>query len=214
MPNKKMPMKGSGMEDLLDKYISSFSPLSIYLFLMIGAVAENLCPPIPGDMIACFGAFLAGKNKLSFSLSYMATTFGSWTGFMFMFWVGTRLRSLKKNKLPFFKQEHISKAEIWLKKYGYLIILVNRYIPAVRSVVSITAGILNLSPWKVMLASLVSCATWNMGIMYLGLKAGSNWKEIKEKVSYMLLRYNTTILLIILACLILILFKKRFLRKN
>ncbi len=203
--------------ELLDnivEYISSFSPLSIYLFLMTSAIAENLCPPIPGDMIVCFGAFLAGRNKLSFFLSYIATTFGSWTGFMFMFWIGKKLRSLKKNKLFFFRQEDILKAEIWIKKYGYLIILVNRYIPAIRSVISITAGVLNLSPWKVMLTSLISCATWNMGIMYLGLKAGSNWEEIKEKISYMLFRYNNTILLIALIYLILILFKKIFFKKN
>ena len=65
----------------------------IYLFLGIGAFTENICPPIPGDTIIAFGAFLAGRNKLNFLIAYLSTTIGSLAGFMCVFYIGIYLGS-------------------------------------------------------------------------------------------------------------------------
>ena len=199
--------------DQITNWISTFPPVLIYLFLFTTAFTENICPPIPGDTIVVFGAFLAGQKKIDFMNAYLCTSFGSWAGFMFVYWIGIKLESIKK-KIPFFKEEDISKAEDWIKKYGYLVILVNRYLPGVRAVISITAGIMRLSFWKVSITSFAGCASWNMAIMYLGLKAGSNWEEIKQKFSFLLTRYNVAVALLLLAIVVLILLRKTFATKR
>ncbi len=201
--------------DLIDQIIGWVSnlPLAlIYAFLFVSAFTENVCPPIPGDTIIVFGAFLAGQKKIDFTSAYLCTTFGSWIGFMFVYWIGIKLESIKK-RIPFFKEEDISKVEDWIKRYGYWIILVNRYLPGARAVVSVTAGIMRLSFWKVSTASFIGCASWNMAIMYLGLKAGSNWEEIKQKVSFLLTRYNIAVGFFLAGIVVLILLKKSFFKK-
>ncbi len=201
--------------DALITYICAFPAFYIYFFLFISAFTENICPPIPGDTIIAFGAFLAGRNKLSFSIAYISTTLGSLAGFMLVFWFGLYVGKnfFMERNLFFFKKEHIVKTEHWLKKYGYIIILFNRYIPGVRAVVSITSGILKLSPSKVTASAFVGCATWNILIMYIGLHIGSNWQEIKSNLSYLLTRYNliaiTILALFISSFLLLKYLKKR-----
>jgi len=194
--------------DKIIQFVSSFPPFLIYSFLFIASFMENICPPIPGDTIIAFGAFLAGQKRVSFLNSYLSTIFGSWFGFMVVFGIGWKLEAIKR-KLPFFKPEDILKAESWLKRYGYLIILLNRYIPAVRAVISLTAGILRFSPIKVMLTSLIGCASWNLAVMYLGLKIGSNWEEIKIRLSHLLFQYNLAASVVIISIILVLIFLKK-----
>ena len=188
---------------------------ALYLFLCISAFTENICPPIPGDTIIAFGAFLVGQGRLNFFMAYLCTTVGSLAGFMFVFWVGLYLgeRLFVYRENPFFKKQDIKKAEEWLRKYGYIIILVNRYIPGVRAVVSITSGILRLSPMKVMIMALMGCATWNMIIMYIGLNIGSNWEQIRLKLGHLLSQYNIAAL-VVLTCVVLIFFVSRWIKRK
>ena len=134
---------------------------------------------------------------------------------MFVFWVGLYLgeRLFVYRENPFFKKQDIKKAEEWLRKYGYIIILVNRYIPGVRAVVSITSGILRLSPMKVMIMALMGCATWNMIIMYIGLNIGSNWEQIRLKLGHLLSQYNIAAL-VVLTCVVLIFFVSRWIKRK
>ncbi len=201
--------------DAIIRGISSLPTVIIYLFLCIGAFTENICPPVPGDTIIAFGAFLAGQNRLNFFIAYLCTTAGSLAGFMFVFWLGLHLgkRFFVDREYAFFKREDIVKAEKWLNRYGYLIILINRYIPGIRAVISITSGILRLSPMKVMIMALLGCATWNLLIMYVGLNIGSNWEEIKQRFGHFLAQYNMTVLAL-LSCLIIIFFIAKWIKKR
>lgn len=200
--------------DIITEAVSSLPPVIIYFFLGISAFTENICPPIPGDIIIAFGAFLAGQERLNFLMAYLCATSGSLAGFMFVFWLGLHLgKRFFLERRSFFRRENILKAEEWLRKHGYLIILVNRYIPGIRSVISITSGILRLSSLKVIIMALVGCATWNLIIMYIGLNIGSNWEEIKSNLSHLLGQYNIAVL-IILFCLVIILYSARWIRKR
>ena len=115
------------MEVIINK-LNSLPETIIYVFLGLCAFAENICPPIPGDIIVAFGAFLVGANKLSFAIVYFSTTFGSLAGFMSVFLFGTYLgkKFFMVRKFPFFKKEDIIKAEERLKSYGYILIFFNR----------------------------------------------------------------------------------------
>ena len=148
-------------------------------------------------------------NKLNFIIVYLSTTFGSLAGFMFVFWIGRYLgRKLFEKDYLFFKRENIIKAKEWLKSYGYILILFNRYIPGIRAVISIASGILRLSTLKVMIMAFIGCATWNFIIMYIGLTIGSNWNEIKERLSYLLSRYNIIVTSVLLGLILLFVITK------
>ena len=186
----------------LDRFLDSLNSLPdflIYFFLGLSAFVENVFPPIPGDTITAFGAFLVGTKRLHFFGVYFATTLGSLAGFMFLFWVGSLLgrRFFIARDYWFFKAEDIIRSEKWFRKYGYFLVLLNRFFPGIRSVISITGGISKLKASKVAWLALISACVWNLIWIAFGYMLGNNWETAREKMSYFLVRYNFAILILL-----------------
>ncbi len=171
----------------------------IYLLLGMSAFVENVFPPIPGDTITAFGAFLVGTKKLNFLGVYLSTTLGSLSGFMFLFWIGSLLgrRFFIRRDYRFFKAKDIRRAEEWFRRYGYYLILLNRFLPGIRSVISISGGISKLRVLKVTFLALISSCAWNLIWIFLGYEMGTNWDVVREKIEQIMVRYNYIILALV-----------------
>jgi len=183
------------MESFFNSIIEHLTPESdvyLYLFLFISAVIENLFPPIPGDTITAFGAFLVGTGRLSYVIVYLVTTVGSVVGFLLLFFIGKYLgREFFLNRdYKYFPAEKIGSAEKWFLQYGYLVVLANRFLPGIRSVISIVSGILMLNTLKVFLYALISASIWNLIWIHTGYLLGENWDIVKEKIGALLRGYN------------------------
>lgn len=187
--------------------LDSKSNALLYLLLCISAILENLIPPVPGDVVTAFGAFMVGTGKLHFFWVYLSTTLGSVIGFTLLFLVGKFFGKelLIKKNFTFFKKEAILKAEQWVQMYGIWLVLANRFLPGIRSVISLTAGFSNLSTYKVLLFSFISSSIWNLILIYLGYSLGNNWLTVQGKVSHLLSQYSKVIVLLLL-CLVIIYF--------
>lgn len=115
---------------------------------------------------------------------------------MTMYYLGVffrdRILNKRNGKTQFYIK--IEKVKQWFSKYGYKIILFNRFLSGLRSVVALTAGISNLNFKKVFLFALISIVLWNGLLVYLGYMLGEKWgiliKYIKE--------YNFIVLVIII----------------
>jgi len=185
------------MESFLSEIIEFLLPLGnyfLYFFLFISSVFENLIPPAPGDTITAFGAFLAGTGRLNFFMVYSVTTAGSVAGFMVLFFLGRFLeREFFVNKdYTFFPAEKIASAEKWFIKYGYFIVILNRFMPGLRSVISIASGICGLKTVPVFFLSLISAMVWNLIWIYAGFSIGDNWETVSSGISRLLSNYNYT----------------------
>src|SRR3990172_563766 len=183
------------MEQLLNDIIANLllkHDSIIFFFLFLSSVVENLFPPIPGDTVTIFGAFLVGTGRLDFIPVYLSTTIGSAVGFMLLIFVGRLLMRefFIKKDYKFFSAKMIVKAESWFQRYGYLVVLANRFLPGVRSVISLTAGIARLDLSKVFLLSLVSSAVWNLLWILVGFFLGNNWEMVREGAAHILKQYN------------------------
>ena len=176
--------------------VNSLPDSFIYLALGLSAFLENVFPPVPGDTITAFGAFLVGTKRLHFFGVFISTTVGSLAGFMFLFSIGSRIgrRFFIEKDFWFFKTRDIIRAEEWLRKYGYLLVLLNRFLPGLRSVISIAVGISNIRPSRVALFALISCSAWNFIWIYTGYTLGSNWKTVTEKMTRFMVQYNLLML--------------------
>jgi membrane protein DedA with SNARE-associated domain len=185
----------TAMEQLINDIISYLLPkndLFLYLFLFFSSVIENLFPPIPGDTITVFGAFMVGTGRLSYILVYIITTCGSVTGFMLLVMIGRILEReffIKKN-YRFFSAASIVAAERWFERYGYFVVLSNRFLPGIRSVISLVSGITRLNLPKVALLSLASAAVWNLIWIEIGFILGNNWKTVRERAGSLIEQYN------------------------
>lgn len=201
------------MEQMINDIITYLLPkndLFLYIFLFCSAAIENLMPPIPGDTITVLGAFLVGTGRLSFLLVYAATTAGSVTGFMVLVLLGRFLERefFIKKDYRFFTAKSIIAAENWFARYGLYVVLANRFLPGVRSVISLVSGITRLNQVKVLLLALASAAVWNLIWIKIGFMLGNNWQIVREKAGSLIEGYNIIVgAVIALAAICFIIYK-------
>ncbi len=201
--------------DVFLEFLRTLPDTLIYLLLGVSAFLENILPPIPGDTITAFGAFLVGTGRLGFVGVYVSTTVGSVAGFMALFWVGDRLgnKFFLEKDIRFFRAEKISRAAAWFQRYGYLLILSNRFFPGIRSAISIAGGASGLKYPLAGVLALVSSSVWNLIWIFLGYSLGNNWDTVKENLVRIMTRYHLVVL-IAAGSVILLLLLRKLLRKN
>ncbi len=114
--------------------------------------------------------------QLNFILALIFATIGSITGFMLMFYIGSTVdrKVIESGRYKFIPVDAIDKVETWFRKYGYFVIVANRFMPGTRAVISFFAGISNLDPKRTMSLCLVSALAWNIIMLYLGFVFGDN----------------------------------------
>jgi len=197
--------------DIFLNYLQSLPDVLLYLLLGVSAYVENIFPPIPGDTITAFGAFLVGIGRLNFFGVYISTTLGSLLGFLSLFWVGTYLgrRFFIEKDYRFLKAKDIIKAEEWFRRYGYFLIALNRFLPGIRSAISVAGGISNLEGIKVSILAFISCSVWNLIWILSGYVLGSHWETVRARMSGIMMRYNITILVLFLLVVLVIIIRKR-----
>ena len=198
------------------EYLHQLPDYLIYLSLGFSAFLENIFPPLPGDTIVLFGSFLVGIGRLSFLGAYLSTTTGSLLGFISIYFLGRYLgrRFFIERDYRFLKADDIIKAENWFRKYGYTIIVINRFIPGIRSVIALAGGVSGLDPLKVTILALISGGLWNFIWTILGYSLGSNWDAFQADVTKIIWKYNITLLLILVVVSLLLLVRWYFKKKK
>lgn len=197
-------------EDILNQ-ISTFPPVWVYIIMMLFAFIENVFPPSPSDIVIVIGGTLVGAGDLSFILALIFSTLGSITGFMLMFYIGSTVdkKLIHSGRFKYIPINSINIVEAWFRKYGYFVIIANRFLPGTRAVISFFAGISNLEPKKTFSLCFISALVWNIIMLYLGFMFGNNVEVID---SYLTTYSNIVIVATIAIVLLLIIrfmFRKR-----
>ncbi len=199
------------IEQILE-FISSQSPLWIYIILFFFSFIENVFPPTPSDLVIIVGGSLIVTHSLHFVPTLMLTTLGSVLGFMTLFVLGSQLdkKVVRSGKIKFISVSSLDKAEKWFARYGYMIILGNRFLPGLRSIISFFAGLSELEITRTALYASISSLVWNAVIIFLGIEFGRN----VSKVDKLLSTYSNIVLIVIAAVIIFYILRFIFRKKK
>jgi membrane protein DedA with SNARE-associated domain len=171
-------------EDILNN-MSGFTPFWIYVTLFLFAFVENVFPPSPSDLVVVIGGSLVSTGAINFTPAVLLTTFGSVVGFMILFYFGSTVdkKVVHSGKYKYIPVDAIEKVEKWFKRYGYYVIIANRFLPGTRSVISFFAGMSMMDAKKTILLATISAFVWNAIIMYLGYIFGNNVSVVDKYLS-------------------------------
>ena len=119
-----------------------------YLGIALLILIENLFPPIPSEVILTFGGFLTTYTNMNLIGVILFSTLGSVLGAVVLYQIGSlvpvsKLEAIvsgKIGKLLHFKKEDVSHAVEWFDSKGNYTVFFCRFIPIVRSLISIPAG--------------------------------------------------------------------------
>jgi membrane protein DedA with SNARE-associated domain len=178
------------LEDLV-QYLQTLSPLLIYLAVFSIAFVENIFPPFPSDVVIVFAGSLISLGQVGFVEILLLSTVGSTVGFIVMYkigdWFGDNI--LEQGKIKFIPVDSVRKVEAWFVKYGYWIIVANRFLAGTRAVVSFFAGMSELDLLKTTALSFFSALLWNAILVSAGLYLGKHW----ERIGYYLGTYSQVV---------------------
>jgi len=174
--------------------LSSYDPLLIYSLIIIIPFIENLFPPSPSDIIVVLAGSLIVNGTINFFAALVLSTIGSEIGFMALYYIGlqTDRKLIHTGKLKFISPEAIIKAEEWFIKYGFMLILFNRFLSGIRAVISFFAGLSELNVKRTIIFSSLGSIVWNAIMLGLGILFGYNLSTI----DYFLSTYTKGILII------------------
>jgi membrane protein DedA with SNARE-associated domain len=186
-------------EDTLTQ-LSTFSPLWIYITLFLFAFVENVFPPSPSDIVLLIGGSIIATGSINFIIALIISTIGSVVGFLLMFYIGSTVdrKVIESGKYKHIPIDGIHKVEKWFRKYGYFVVVANRFLPGTRAVISFFAGISNLDIKKTTILCGVSALTWNAIVLYLGYVFGDNVELVDSYITtYSNIVIAVTILIVI-----------------
>ncbi|MFP7493112.1 DedA family protein [Terribacillus saccharophilus] len=158
------------------------------LFLML---LENIFPPIPSEIILVFGGFLAATTSLTPIGVILAATAGAMLGSTILYWIGKifdleRLENWVNRWGRFLKLKasHLHKADAWFDKYGVWTVFLCRFIPVVRSLISVPAGMAKMHFGQFLLYSTFGTLIWNAVVVLLGVWLGASWDTVETYLGY------------------------------
>ena len=207
------------MQEFMLSIINQFGYLGVFLLIAI----ENIFPPIPSEVVLLFSGFMTTYTELNVVIMIIASTLGSLVGAIVLYYVGKILNKgrLKKivsgkiGKILRLKNEDIEKADKWFDTKGNKTVFFCRFIPIVRSLISIPAGMSEMPMLKFLIYTIVGSAIWNTVLIIAGNMVGENWVNILnifEQYSHITL--IVLILIFIIGCTIFYVNKSKKSKKN
>lgn len=202
------------MENFIIEIMNSYGYIGICLLILI----ENLFPPIPSELVLTFGGFMTIDSNITIVGVIISSTLGSLLGATILYYVGKILNKerlikivkSKYGKLLRIKPKDIESADDWFDTKGNKTVFFCRFIPVVRSLISIPAGMSEMPLLKFMVYTTLGSSIWNTALVCVGAFAGNKKDyilQIIDNISYVVL------FIIVTLCIILI-YKSYKKRKN
>ncbi|MGL4522078.1 MAG: DedA family protein [Bacilli bacterium] len=198
------------MQNWIMDIIESYGYIGVFLLIML----ENIFPPIPSEVILTFSGFMTVSTSLTTTGVVIASTLGSVVGAIALYGIGTllnaeRLSSIitKWGHLLRLRVEDVTRTQKWFDKYGIWTVFFCRFIPLIRSLISIPAGMAKMNIGAFFLFTTLGTVLWNFALIQTGAILGDSWETVLHYMEY----YSTFIYIgiAIAICAIIIFIWKR-----
>lgn len=151
-------------------------------FLML---VESALIPVPSEITMPFAGSLVASGKFNLLLVVMVGTLGNLIGSLLAYALGfwgqeavVRKLIQKYGKYLLLTEHEYDRAESWFRKHGEIIVFVSRLLPAVRTFISLPAGIAHMKLRKFIIYTTLGCLPWSLLLTWVGVKLGENWESI------------------------------------
>lgn len=166
------------MKNIIFRIINKYGYFGITFLIAL----ENLIPPIPSEVILSFSGFISKSTDLSLFLIIIFATIGSLIGAIVLYYlayfIGLNLLNFKVFKLCGLKKEDTEKSMKHFQKNGYKSIFFGRFIPIIRSFISIPAGLSKMDIRLFLLLTWIGSFIWNTIFVIAGFILQDNWDTL------------------------------------
>jgi len=151
-----------------------------WLALAGAAAIEYVFPPFPGDFVTILAAVLVTAASWSAFGVLSALMVGSMIGAALTFELGLRWAARRK---PDAEAHALDRLVAGFRRRGAVYLVINRFVPGIRSLFFVAAGLAGMRRGPVMLFAGISALLWNLGLFALGAALGSNLDRLEAWVA-------------------------------
>jgi membrane protein DedA with SNARE-associated domain len=156
-----------------------------YVGVALLVALETIVPPIPSEVILPLAGFLAAQGHFSAGGLVLAATAGSLGGALAFYALGSALgerRALhllqRYGRWILLDEHDLETAHDWFKRRGAWAVLVGRLVPAVRSYVSLPAGLARMPLVGFVVLTAAGSGAWNAILIGAGWLLGERWQDV------------------------------------
>ncbi|MCA9674648.1 MAG: DedA family protein [Kofleriaceae bacterium] len=182
-----------------------------YTGLFVLIVLESTAVPVPSLLVMPFAGFLASQGHFSLPAILAVNAAGALVGSGLSYWFGAaggKPLLLRYGKYILVRPEDIQKTHDFFEKYGARTIFVARFLPVLRHIISIPAGIARMRLPTFFGLTLAGASIWGGGLMVLGYELGANWEHV------VMTWKKVDVFVGAMTVLLLVVFAVRFVRKR
>lgn len=169
------------------------------LFVLI--MLESTLVPIPSELVMPFAGYLAHTGEFSLPVILVINSVAALVGSGLCYWIGKaggKPLLMKYGKFIGVRKKDIEKTESYFARHGKATILISRFLPVIRHIISIPAGIARMPLPAFFLQTFIGATIWGTVLILIGYELG-NWAVIAEKLKHVDLLIGLGIVALLLA---------------
>lgn len=135
---------------------------------------------IPAEVVLPLAGYWVSQGDFNYYLMVLAGTVGGTIGPITLYAVGRyggRPLVMKYGKFFLVNEKQINAADRFFAKYGAGVAFFARFLPVVRTAISVPCGIMKMNLWKFSIYTFAAMLPITALYIYLGMKLGENWEE-------------------------------------
>lgn len=173
---------------MITEYISAVAVAILEKTTYFGAfflmMLESMIAPVPSEAVMPFVGFLVADGRWHLGLAIFATSLGSLCGSLLSYWMGYyggKPLVLKVGKYLLLNPRDLEWTERYFnRKQGLITVFIARFIPVVRHLISIPAGMGRMPLLPFTLVSTVGATLWNGFLLYCGMQLRNRWTLVQH----------------------------------
>ncbi|BCU68381.1 DedA family protein [Sulfolobales archaeon HS-7] len=157
-----------------------------YLGIFVLMLLESSSLPVPSEVVLPLAGVLVKTGILRFPFVILSATLGTIVGSLIDYIIGAKLGLpfLKKyGKYILIRDKHLELLAVWFSKYGYIAVLLLRFVPGFRTLVSFPAGLARMRIGSFLMYSTIGNLLWDMFLTYIGIIFYQNYAAITNYLS-------------------------------
>ncbi len=157
--------------------IGSIGYLGVFLLM----TAESMVLPVPSEAVMPFAGFAIAEGALLWPVVIVVATLGSISGSLAGYAIGKfggRPFLERFGKYLLLDSEDLAATDRFFNRRGSPTILVSRFIPVVRHLISIPAGMGSMRLGPFIAFTIIGAGLWNSFLAWCGFQLQKNWAEV------------------------------------
>jgi membrane protein DedA with SNARE-associated domain len=171
-----------GITENICYYNTLFINQCSYVGVFVLMALESMIAPIPSELVMPFAGFLIFTGHFDPLTVMVAACLGSVAGSLISYGMG-RLGEpvvLRYGRYLLLNPHHLEWTKKFFNRHGGKTIFISRFIPVVRHLISIPAGLAEMSLIPFILYTAAGATLWNGFLAYLGVRLKENWRLIQQ----------------------------------